>query len=300
MPLGTVVFWRDRAEDRRHVKFRCRGCFEQTGQLKTTQPSHIIRYLHGYRRALALVGTAGATTAAAQIIWLRIWPFLKSRLHPHARSGYWDELCSDCAVLRGSLKKLTRDYVQDNWTVVCISEEDEDGEVPIFYPGCEHTRLTDWITARKMRGEFSDVCRDCSYSVSDFRKRLREIGGDKERLELLDVIQAMEEVWLEARRPTQDLKEQYRHVTQAKVAAKANLGDGAKGSESQLRSTLLRLGIKSVFPGAGTRGDWYASLRDTVLDAIEAGEPPAKVAAHLWMRRVRALEKAEFPNKTGR
>jgi hypothetical protein len=134
LPKGTKVLFHVRAQRNRHkVGIECRGCFNETRQIKYAWDKHIQSYIHGVIGVYALLRWKEFEDAT---LWCRLWAYLKRIL-------FWDELCSDCVRKRGrSLNKFADKQIAPSGTVVYFDDE-INGEVRVSYEnpirgcGCE-------------------------------------------------------------------------------------------------------------------------------------------------------------------
>lgn len=284
LPKGSNVFFDKREPGNVHgICFQCRCCSKP----KYTDYSNLRRYLKG--RMLSVLALIGVATAEDSTTWCRVWPYL-------LKLNFWDELCSECVEERGNPYKLASDKESLKSATVTLFSLESDLGVPVFAAECQHIWLTTRINAVNNWHIYIEICPNCQHNSRAFRDRLKELGrieaNDPRPQDILEDVNAVITEWKVVRNPKRSLDEQYRLVTQARVAAQLDLsGKGFTTGDRKLSARLSRRKVPEMFPAAEK---WFRAFVDTIIEAFETAMSPEKISSGLIFRLHLARSWKEF------
>lgn len=161
-----------RAEDAPHkCAIKCRLCFSETGELKFVDYQQVFRYVSWLILKLSYVQLAGSGGAT---LWRLAWQHIKV-------PTYWEELCSECVVRRGSTRKFTEDKESKiSKTVTLFGSLVVDGMVGTVYETCKCLYFTTEQSARNHWDQRIDVCPYHQTHHRELRARLEFLEPQSE------------------------------------------------------------------------------------------------------------------------
>lgn len=169
LPRGTKALLHKRAPtDVKLVAIECRGCFEETRELKFYPLIRLWRYMQGLMGVRVLIGSA---YGSEKRFWCDIWRHLE-KLH----NAFWDELCSDCISKRGSYKKFFGERTAPSGTKIVIPE-DINAEALVIYERCQHVRKTTRRDAMINWRTYGNKCPDCRRDPDAYHTRRIELAS---------------------------------------------------------------------------------------------------------------------------
>ncbi len=170
-------------------------------------------------------------------------------------------------------------------TVTLFSLEDGRG-VPVFAADCQHIWFTTRTNATNNWDIYIEVCPTCQRNPRAYRDRLKQLGraeaGDPTQEDLLEDVRAVISDWRSVRNMGRPLPEQYKQVTQARVAALLGLdGVGTTTGDRKLVARLKRRKVHEMFPHAES---WFRAFANTVIEEFEGGADAEDIAQDLIFR----------------